>query len=156
MLKYIPKYITNKAIVLYIMLLVLIPIIWGYPMQWYFLLLGIIQVFGFFYFSNKFSIETRKLSSLEYEKKIFRLSLVIRIIYVVIIYYFYLSHSPVNLPMEFHMADSGHYHDLAYAFAKELRNGNKYIKYNRKMLSRYIILRLRVSNISWCDLLFNG
>lgn len=124
MLKYIPKYITNKAIVLYIMLLVLIPIIWGYPMQWYFLLLGIIQVFGFFYFSNKFSIETRKLSSLEYEKKIFRLSLLIRIIYVVIIYYFYLSHSPVNLPMEFHMADSGHYHDLAYAFAKELRNGN--------------------------------
>ena len=124
MLTYIPKYITNKAVVLYFILLVLIPIIWGYPMQWYFLLLGIIQVIGFFYFSSKFSFENRKLSSLEYEKKIFRLSLVIRTIYVVLIYYFYLSHSPVELPMEFHMADSGHYHDLAYAFAKELRNGN--------------------------------
>ena len=124
MLTYIPKYITNKAIVLYLILLIVIPIFWGYPMQWYFLLLGIIQVLGFFYFSNRFSIETRRISTFEFERKIFKISLLIRLIYVIVIYYFYLSHSPVNLPMEFHMADSGHYHDLAYAFARELRNGN--------------------------------
>lgn len=112
MLSYFPKYIANKAVAFYLVTLVLVSLLFfNHAMSFLWIAFGLIEVMGFFYFSNKLSKEWQRYSERTFEKKIFRTSLIIRIIYVLFSYLFY--YLMTNKPFEFGSADAFAYHQAA-------------------------------------------
>ncbi len=103
MLSYFPKYYTDKAMYVYIALLVCVPVIFGYPMEWYFGIFGIVEVVGFFYFANQLPKKWVHYSPKTFTKELFKTALVIRIIYVLLSYWFY--NLMTDQPFEFGAAD---------------------------------------------------
>ena len=67
----IPKNITSKAMYVYFALLVCVPVIFGYPMEWYFWIFGIVEVVGFFYFAHQLPIAWKNYSSKAFAKKLY-------------------------------------------------------------------------------------
>jgi hypothetical protein len=76
------------------------------PFIWIFT--GLISVFSFFYFSTVLSKQWLKLDSNLFQKNIFLTALIIRTVYVIIIYFFYQSKN--GMPFEFAAGDSYGYH----------------------------------------------
>lgn len=123
MLNYFPKYFTNRAIAMYfIALFVVFVVFFRYTMYWYIYLLGISEVVGFFYFSNILSKKWNRLSAKVFTKKIFAVGLTVRIIWVVVSYFFYIL--TTGTPFEFGAADSLAYHDSANWGALNFSQGN--------------------------------
>ncbi len=86
----------------------------NYATEWYFWLFGIVWVAGFFYLSVKFSrewSERRVRSSKAFEKRLFGFGVLLRMLYAVFIYYFYISMT--GIPHEFGSADSMEYIETA-------------------------------------------
>lgn len=121
MLSYFPKYYTNKAMYVYFALLVCVPVIFGYPMEWYFWIFGIVEVVGFFYFAHQMPITWKNYSPKAFIKKLFTTALIIRIIYVVFSYWFY--NEMTGTPFEFGFADVGFYNEMGQYGHKLLSNG---------------------------------
>lgn len=107
---YFPKYFSNRAILLYSALLLIITLVFWYPMHWYWWIIGIIEVAGFFYFSSAVSRDWRRYSSKIFERKLFRTSVVIRLVFVVFSYFFYFKMT--GTPFEFSAGDSVWYNDM--------------------------------------------
>jgi len=117
MLDYFPKYFTSKAIVLYLAALVVVSIIFfsqSLPFIW--ILFGLAEVLGFFYFANlltkKWNVYTERL----YTKKLFTTALVIRVVWVLFSYVFYLIMT--GKPYEFQSADALNYQAMGSGLAK--------------------------------------
>ncbi len=79
------------------------------PLLW--VLFGGIEVITFFYFLNNLSKKWRNIPEKLLLKKIFSTALLIRIIYVLFSYFFYLLMT--GKPFEFGSADAEFYHDIA-------------------------------------------
>ena len=138
MLSYFPKYYTDKAMYVYFALLVLVPIIFGYPMEWYFWIFGIVEVVGFFYFAHQLPITWKNYSPRLFTKKLFTTALIIRVIYVVFSYWFY--NEMTGTPFEFHPGDVMFYNEMGEYGHKLLSNGEwnlleKFKKYAKIELS---------------------
>lgn len=88
----------------------------SYSLTWYWVLFGIVEVVGFFYFSHKLTLEWRQLSVKRFESNIFRVSLVIRLVYVLFSYWFYYEMTGTEFDIN---AGDVLYYD---AFAKYLSN----------------------------------
>ena len=110
MITYFPKYFANRAMPVYIILLLLIPIFFGYPMAWYFGLFGVVAVAGFFYFSNVMTKEWMRYDGKPLEQRLFLSSVAIRLVYVVISYFTYLEIT--GDPFEFAAGDSMWYESM--------------------------------------------
>ena len=121
MLSYFPKYYTDRAMYVYFALLVCVPVIFGYPMEWYFWIFGIVEVVGFFYFAHQLPIAWKNYSPKVFTKKLFTTALIIRIIYVVFSYWFY--NEMTGTPFEFHPGDVGFYNEAGIFGHKCLSNG---------------------------------
>ena len=121
MLSYFPKYYTDRAMYVYFALLVCVPVFFGYPMEWYFWILGIVEVFGFFYFAHQLPISWQNYSSKAFTKKLFTTALIIRVIYVVFSYWFY--NEMTGKPFEFGAADVMFYNEMGQYGHNLLSNG---------------------------------
>lgn len=121
MLSYFPKYYTDKAMYVYFALLVCVPVIFGYPMEWYFWIFGIVEVVGFFYFAHHLPIAWKNYSPKAFAKKLFTTALIIRIIYVVFSFWFY--NEMTGSPFEFGAADVMFYNEMGQYGHKLLSNG---------------------------------
>lgn len=108
---YFPKYFTDRAIMLYVVILLLVSLAFGYPMQWYWWLFGLVEVAGFFYFSNLLTKSWAIYSGKVLERKIFSTSAVVRVFYVIASYLLY--DLMTGSPFEFNAGDSLWYHDMA-------------------------------------------
>lgn len=133
MLSYFPKYYTDKAIYVYFALLLCVPVIFGYPMEWYFWIFGIVEVVGFFYFAHQLPIAWKNYSSKAFTKKLFTTAIAIRIIYVIFSYWFY--NEMTGTPFEFGAADVLFYDEMGQYGHRLLSNGelnliDKYIEYS--------------------------
>ncbi|MGD0711516.1 MAG: glycosyltransferase family 39 protein [Bacteroidales bacterium] len=122
MLTYLPKYFTSIAIALYFILLVGCSVVFMHPLPIIWIFLGIIEVVCFFYFTNILSKNWSDISNKLFTKKLIQTALLIRIIYVVIIYFFYLYMT--GQPFEFDAADSMGYHEEAILRLSALNNGD--------------------------------
>ena len=111
MLSYFPKYFSDRAIYLYVALLLIVSVAFGYPMAWYWWLFGLVEVAGFFYFSNQLSRQWSRYSSRYFEKRLFSTALWIRLVYVTFIFFFYKGMT--GQPFEFGAADDLWYEDMA-------------------------------------------
>lgn len=111
MLTYFPKYFSSRAIYCYLITLVLVSVIYmRYAMPFQFMLFGFAAVLIFFLFSSRLSKEWNKYSPDAFSKKVFVVAMVIRIVYVIFIYFYYIS---VNgEPHAYHKGDEGLYQFL--------------------------------------------
>lgn len=116
MLNYFPKYFSTKAILFYVLVLLVFSFTFSkqiLPLHW--ILSGFIELTAFFYF---LSFLTKKWIDIEeklFLKKIFWTALIIRVIYVIFSYFFYTWMT--GIPFEFSTADAYSYHNSGMMLA---------------------------------------
>ena len=112
MLTYFPKYFSSRAILCYVITLILVSAMFmSCVMPFQFMLFGIVAVIVFFVYSNKLSMQWHRYSPKLFKKKLFLTALIIRLIYVIFIYYYYINMT--GRPFMFHTADEFGYHFVA-------------------------------------------
>lgn len=112
----ISKFYTYKAIALYFIVLAILSAIFmnrAMPLHW--ILFGVIEVSAFFYFLHHLSRKWQNLPEKLFLKKVFTTALIIRLVYVVFSYFFYISMT--GQAFEFDSADSMFYHNAAWGIA---------------------------------------
>lgn len=122
MLAYFPKYFSERAIILYLAILLIVSVAFGHPMTWYWWVFGIVEVVAFFYYSNQLTRQWANLSVRNFEKKIFTVSLLLRIAFAIFSYFFYVN--VANDFMGFGSADANTYHIFACKGADMIREGH--------------------------------
>lgn len=103
------NYYTKKAIALYFIVLAILSVVFfnkALPMHW--MLFGVIEVSAFFYFLLHLLRKWQNLPEKQFLKKVFSTALIIRLVYVVFSYFFYIWMT--GQPFEFGAADSMFYH----------------------------------------------
>lgn len=109
MIPYLPEQISNRAILIYLISLAAVSIVFmSYSMQFGYIVLGCLWVLGFFLLVNKCSKYWRVSSSKVYVRSIFFTAFVLRVIWVIFSYYYYIN--ATGEPFEFSAADSRAYH----------------------------------------------
>ena len=113
MVPYFPKRISNKGVALYLASLILVSVLFiRYIIPWYFMVIGLAEIALFFLLTNVYSKEWQRLSSPKlFEKKVFWAALLIRMVWVVFSYFFYVQQT--GQPFEYGAADSLGYHETA-------------------------------------------
>lgn len=112
MLEYFPKYFSSRAIYCYLITIALASVIFiNNVMPFQFMLFGLVAVTVFFAFSNRLSVEWRRYKPENFVKRIFLVALIIRVCYVVFIYYYYIAMT--GSPHAFHAGDELGYQILA-------------------------------------------
>ncbi len=111
MLTYFPKYFSTRAIICYVVTLFLVSVIFlNYALPFQFMLFGIVPVCVFFVYGNRLTMDWQKLSSRLFTRKLFIAALIIRIVYVVFIYFYYIEFT--GQPHAYHPGD-----ELLYTYA---------------------------------------
>ncbi len=122
-LNYIPRTITNRAMVAYLIALLACNVLYmHYALTWYWWLFGIVEVCGFFYYANVLTKQRAFWSPQTFVKKLFWTAFLVRIVYVLFSYVFYLVMT--GIPFEMGTADAWIYHVAAKDMAGAMRNGN--------------------------------
>lgn len=120
---WIPKKVSNGAMVAYLVALFACSIIFNqYAMEWFGWAFGIVGVLLFFYYSNLLSWRWANKGHRTFEKKLFRTSLLIRVVYVIFSYFFYFYMTGAHF--EFSAADVLGYHESARYAAELIRQGD--------------------------------
>ena len=126
-MKYFPKKMANQTILLYVLLLIVLALI--YPtkrldFQWIFF--GLFAVVFFFYLSAKLTKKWFDLPEKIFLKKVFWLALILRLLWVVFSYYYFIWMT--GQPFEFLARDSLTYHKSAI-WLVNLYNSNQLWRY---------------------------
>ena len=121
MINHFPRYFSDRAMLLYAAVLLTVVVLFGHYMTWYWYLFGIVEVVGFFYFSNRCSAVWRKLSPRSFERKLFWTSFAIRAAYVLFSFFFYFWIKGDHFDIDAH--DVYWYNDMGRMGADMLRNG---------------------------------
>ena len=104
MLTHFPRYFSFRAIICYIVTLALVSSFFmRYAMPFQFVLFGLFFVIVFFTFSNQLSIRWYKLPIRTFTKKLFITSLIIRLVFVIFMYFYYIDMT--GAPHAYHAAD---------------------------------------------------
>ena len=130
MLNYFPKFFSSRAIYCYLITLALVSLVFmNHVMPFQFMLFGIAAVLFFFLCSNRLTIDWQRFGSRAFVQKLFFVGLMIRVVYVVFIYFYYVA-----------MTGNGHaYHaadELLYQLLGEMwRNeGFERMKFEMKFM----------------------
>lgn len=116
MLPYFPKQTASRAVVIYLIALGLVTVFFfRYMMKVEYMLLGFASVTAFFMLTGEWSKYWQVMSEKQFVKQIFVTALIIRLIWVVVSYFYY--QSATGTPFEFGAADSMGYHAEAEGFA---------------------------------------
>lgn len=111
MLTYFPKYFSSRAIYCYIITLALVSVIFiNFAMPFQFMLFGFVAVIVFFVFSSRLTMEWHRFMPETFTKKLFLTALVIRLVYVIFVYFYYIEMT--GEPHAFHKGDEGLYQFL--------------------------------------------
>ena len=118
MIPYLPKQISTRAIWIYIAALAVVSVVFmSYAMQIGYVALGFMWVFGFFLIVTNCTKTWGEVPDKSYAKNIFWIALVLRIIWVIVSYFFYIE--VTGIPFEFQARDSLGYHTDAVWLAGE-------------------------------------
>lgn len=112
MIPYLPKYISDRAAVVYVASLTVISLVfWNYAISPVFVLIGAVFVWSFFYGSGFFGRKWLDVRPHFFETQLFWTAFLIRIIWVVFSYVFYSEQT--GMPFEWDAADAFGYHNEA-------------------------------------------
>ena len=110
MLGYFPKIIAQKSVQCYIITLLIVTMLFFQrSLSLYLFIFGLVSVVGFFYGSYSLSKKWMNLTPKLYEKKLFKVAFVIRLIYVIFIYF--LNYELYGTFHESEPGDTGFYID---------------------------------------------
>ena len=122
-LPYIPKKVTNIAMVTYLLALVMCLIVYNlYALQGRWMIFGIIEVVGFFYFANACSRGWINFQPRRFIKNLFWWGFAIRVLWVIISYLLYMEWT--GSAFSIGAADELVYDEVARFAAGQLRDGN--------------------------------
>lgn len=111
MLTHFPKVFSTRSIFAYLATLALVSAIYmSYAMPFQFMLFGIVAVLLFFVYSDKMTMQWQRFSPKTFRKKLFVTALVIRLVYVIFIYFYYIAET--GQPYMFQSGDETQYHFL--------------------------------------------
>lgn len=112
MLTYFPRFLSTRAIICYVVTLVLVNVFFmNFAMPFQFVLFGLGAVLLFFLYSTKLTMQWQNFSPQQFVKKLFVTSLMIRVIYVIFIYFYYINMT--GAPHMYHPGDEMYYHGQA-------------------------------------------
>ena len=118
MVPFFPKIIANKGLVLYVVSLLAVSIAFNsFAMPFMWMLLGVAEVSLFFVLAPKLSKEWQSKSVKDFTRNLFWIAVLLRVVWVVFSYYFYLSQT--GQPFEYGSSDAIGYHDEADWLAYE-------------------------------------
>lgn len=91
-LPFFPRFCSTRGMICYVVTLLLTSaIFFKRAMPFQFMLFGIISVIVFFTYSNKLTVKWQKMDSSRFAKKLFVTALLIRVAYVIFIYFYYIE-----------------------------------------------------------------
>lgn len=132
---FLPKWISNKAIMVYVAALLLVTgIYFRYSIPWYYMLSGATSVFLFFYLGNKLSRTwgiDKVRSGKRFEKKIFWTSFALRLGWMLLIYTIFQNYW--GDAFGFENADATFYDSAGQDFADGWRRGDLIGAWNRAL-----------------------
>lgn len=118
MTPFFPKQIASRGIAVYLISLIIVSIVFfDYAMNTSFFILGFICVVGFFLLSATCSKSWKDASSANYQAFIVVVALVLRLIWIIFSYYYYIE--VTGIPFEYSTADALGYHNEAVWLAGE-------------------------------------
>ena len=89
---YFPRFCSTRAIIAYVVTLVIVSSVYiSHAMPFQFMLFGLVSVLVFFLFSNKLTQSWERFMPQVFVKKLFITALLIRLVYVVFIYFYYIE-----------------------------------------------------------------
>jgi hypothetical protein len=111
MLTYFPRYFSVRAIICYLVTLALVSALFmSYVMPLQFMLLGLVPVIMFFNYSNTLTISWQRIKPATFTKKLFATAVVIRVVYVIFIYFYYIEMT--GLPHMYYPGDELFYEEV--------------------------------------------
>ena len=118
MLTYFPRFFSVRAIICYLVTLALVSSFYlNYAMPFQFMLFGIVAVIVFFVYANKLTMKWQYYKPKVFAKKLFITALIIRVIYVVFIYFYYIEMT--GRPNMYHPGDELFYIEMSSVLRKE-------------------------------------
>lgn len=112
MLTFFPKDFSRKAIFAYLATLAIVSAIYmNYAMPFQFMLFGMAEILLFFLYSSTLTMKWQRFSPMTFRKKLFVTALVIRLAFVVFIYFYCLAMT--GEPFMLHAADEWQYQRLS-------------------------------------------
>ncbi len=118
MVPFFPKQVAYRAIITYLAALIAVSLFYfEYAMKLGYMALGLAFVVGFFSFSCVWSKQQLRNSDKEFVRLIFISAVVIRLIWVVVSYFYYIK--VTGIPFEYGAADSIGYHEEAKWLTEE-------------------------------------
>ena len=115
MIPYFPKQFSSRAILIYLASLAAVSLIFfRYAMNLDFVIIGIVWVLLFFLLAHRYTFHWAEYEEKTYVRKLFFTALLIRLIWVVFSYFYFLIKTGV--PFEFGSSDAYAYHDTAVWF----------------------------------------
>lgn len=118
MVPFLPKQVSTRAIITYLTALVVISIFYSdYAMKFGYMALGLTFVLGFFSLTTVWSKERKTGTEKLFISFIFIAAVIIRLIWVILSYFFYLK--TTGIPFEFDAADALGYHEEAKWLTEE-------------------------------------
>lgn len=112
MIPFFPKAISNKGLLFYFISLAVVSVAFmNYTMGLPFMLIGGVGVLLFFYGSQQLTVQWQQLPAKQFALQLFWVAFVIRTLWVVFSYYFYIRQT--GQPFEFESADALGYHEEA-------------------------------------------
>ena len=135
MVSFLPRQISIRAIIVYLLALSLISLAFPeYAMKWGFVIMGCVWVIGFFITVEFSTQKWRKRPESHYIQHLFIVSLVLRLIWVVFSYFYYIQLT--GTPFEFEAADSIAYHlDAEWMAEQNWSTIKGYLFSDRRMIS---------------------
>lgn len=120
---HIPSKITLPSVMVYLGMLALCAFLYAqYSMNWYWWVIGIVEVAGFFFFANYLSKEWIYYSPKSFEKNLFWWGWLLRVGYMSFLYWFF--NMMTGQPFMFSAADAIGYHEEALWIAETIREGH--------------------------------
>jgi hypothetical protein len=117
MVPFLPKQVTARAIITYLIALIVISLVFSdYVMKFEYMALGFLFVIGFFSLTTTWSMEKGE-SERDFVKFLFVSAVVFRLVWVVASYFYY--NNATGIPFEFDTADALGYHEEAKWLASE-------------------------------------
>ena len=119
----LPASVTTKAVLVYFILLGGVSLIFtNYVLSWYWWAFGIVGVVAFFYLGKDASRKWSNCSTKKFEQRVFITTWLIRSIYVIVAYLFFMNMT--GIPHEINAGDAKFYSDAGIYGAHLLREGN--------------------------------
>ena len=138
-LTFFPSFCSSKAIICYVVTLSLISAIYfNHALPFQFVAFGFVFVVIFFHFSTKLTMDWRKYDPSRFAKKLFTTSLIIRIVYVVFIYFYYIEMT--GIPHMFEAGDELLYQEM----------GSLWKKYGYEVFSEQMSLYIETADSGYC------